>query len=150
MNEAEEKIKSSSLSRMQFDYFEQMNTRWKDLDAIGHVNNANFLTYLESARINFTVKRGLSEGGADEVPFIVASINIDFLKQLEHPAILYVGQKIVRVGKTSFDILSGIFRNNEEKPVAAAITTLVCFDYKTQKTIPVPDVVRQELQELYV
>ena len=36
-----------------FKFQHEINTRWKDLDAFGHVNNAVFLSYVEDARILF-------------------------------------------------------------------------------------------------
>lgn len=119
-----------------------MKTRWKDMDALGHINNATFLTYLESGRIELVKKWGFKKP-----PFIQASTKIDYLRQLSHPASLQIGQKISRVGHKSFDILTGIFEEGEEKPVAQAVTTLVGFDYESQKTVSVPEVIRQALED---
>ena len=119
-----------------------MKTRWKDMDALGHINNATFLTYLESGRIELVKKWDFKKP-----PFIQASTKIDYLRQLSHPASLQIGQKISRVGHKSFDILTGIFEEDEEKPVAQAVTTLVGFDYESQKTVSVPEVIRQALED---
>ncbi|MFQ6616143.1 MAG: acyl-CoA thioesterase [Fidelibacterota bacterium] len=146
MDKGQQQTATNPVLRSDFDTFEKMTTRWKDMDAVGHVNNATYLTYLESARIHYIQKRGFAHEKANEVPFIVASIKIDFLKQVVHPAVLFVGQKIVRVGNTSFDILSGIFKDEEDEPSATAVTTMVCFDYKTGKAIPVPRIIREELE----
>ncbi|MFQ6676529.1 MAG: acyl-CoA thioesterase, partial [Fidelibacterota bacterium] len=126
MGKQQGKVERNQVSRNDFDSFVKMETRWKDMDAVGHVNNATYLTYLESARIHYVMKRGLTDEKTDEVPFIVASIKIDFLKPVVHPAVLFVGQKIVRVGNTSFDILSAIFKDEEQDPSATAVTTMVC------------------------
>jgi len=130
------------VKRSDFGSFFEMKTRWRDMDALGHINNATFLTYLESARIEYVKKWKFKEP-----PFIQASTTIDYLSQLSHPATLQIGQKISRMGRKSFDILTGIFVEDEEQPVAQAVTTLVAFDYASQKTIPVPEVIRQELEE---
>ena len=42
---------SNGLSDFPFHY--KLKTRWKDMDAFGHMNNAVFLTYIEDARITF-------------------------------------------------------------------------------------------------
>ena len=129
------------VKRSDFKSFFDMKTRWKDMDALGHINNATFLTYLESGRIELVKKWDFKKP-----PFIQASTKIDYLRQLSHPASLQIGQKISRVGHKSFDILTGIFEEGEEKPVAQAVTTLVAFDYESQKTIPVPEVIRRDLK----
>lgn len=130
------------VKRSDFKTFFDMKTRWKDMDALGHINNATFLTYLESGRIELVKKWDFKKP-----PFIQASTKIDYLRQLSHPASLQIGQKISRVGHKSFDILTGIFEEGEEKPVAQAVTTLVGFDYESQKTVSVPEVIRQALED---
>jgi acyl-CoA thioester hydrolase len=130
-----------TITRSDFKSFITIETRWKDMDALGHINNATFLTYLESGRIELVKKWDFKKP-----PFIQASTKIDYLRQLSHPATLQIGQKISRMGHKSFDILTGIFVADEEKPVAQAVTTLVAFDYESQKTIPVPEVIRRDLK----
>ena len=131
-----------TITRSDFKSFITIETRWKDMDALGHINNATFLTYLESGRIELVKKWDFKKP-----PFIQASTKIDYLHQLAHPASLQIGQKISRMGHKSFDILTGIFVADEEKPVAQAVTTLVAFDYESQKTIPVPEVIRRDLKD---
>ncbi len=130
------------VKRSDFKSFFDMKTRWKDMDALGHINNATFLTYLESGRIELVKKWDFKKP-----PFIQASTKIDYLRQLSHPASLQSGQKLSRVGHKSFDLLTGIFEEGEEKPVAQAVTTLVGFDYESQKTVSVPEVIRQTLED---
>ena len=134
-------MQTEIVKRSEFESFFEIETRWKDMDALGHINNATFLTYLESGRIEL-----LKKWDFKKPPFIQASTKIDYLHQLAHPASLHIGQKISRVGHKSFDILTGIFVEGEEEPTAQAVTTLVTFDYESQKTIPVPEVIRRDLK----
>ena len=99
----------------------------------GHINNAMYLTYYESARVDL-----FKNCNFKEIPFIVASIKIDFLKQLHHPSKLYIGNKIDRIGKTSFDIKSAIFSNNDNSACSTAIITCVSYDYIKKIPILVP------------
>ena len=103
------------------------------MDSMGHINNSVFLTYLESARIDLFKKLEFKD-----VPFIMASIKLDYLKQIKHPSKLKIGSKISRLGNKSFDIMSEIFVNNDLDPAAKATITCVCYDYTKQITIPVP------------
>ena len=116
-----------------FHKFFEMVTRWNDMDSMGHINNSVFLTYLESARIDLFKKLDFKD-----VPFIMASIKLDYLKQIKHPSNLKIGSKISRLGNKSFDIMSEIFVNNDLEPAAKAIIICVCYDYTKQITIPVP------------
>ena len=80
------------------------------MDEFGHVNNAVFLSYVEDARITFFKRWNLCDKNKS---IIVASIKLDLLRQITHPSELIVGQKISRIGLTSFDIQSDIFINDE-------------------------------------
>ena len=55
----------------------KLNTRWKDLDAFRHINNAIFLSYIEDARIVLLKRWGIDYGSKS---LIVASVKIDYLK----------------------------------------------------------------------
>ena len=112
-------------------YFKhQLNTRFRDIDAFRHVNNAVFLTYFEDARKTFFERWNIN---LEEKSLIVASIKIDYHKQLRHPSKITVGQKISRLGSKSFDILSILFQDNEQ--ICTATTTIVCYNFLDKKTI---------------
>lgn len=115
----------------------EIETRWRDLDAFGHVNNAVFATYIETARGTLFKKWNLPFDGKGK-SLIVASITINYHQQLKHPTNIIIGQKITRIGNTSFDVESALFNNNnKEEPIATSKVTVVCFDFEKQKSIPV-------------
>ena len=121
----------------------ELKTRWRDIDSFGHVNNAVFLTYIEDARILFFRRWKITEM---KKSLIVASIKIDYLQQIDHPSDLIVGQKISRIGNSSFDIQSAIFLNNDPKPAANSVVSCVCFDYEQSKSVPVYDEIKADFQ----
>ena len=49
-------MQTEIVKRSEFESFFEIETRWKDMDALGHINNATFLTYLESGRIELVKK----------------------------------------------------------------------------------------------
>ena len=92
-------------------YFQhQVKTRWRDLDSFRHVNNAVFLSYIEDARYELIRKWNLDY---ESKSIIAASIKIDYLKQVIHPSDLIIGQRVIRIGNTSFDIEAVVFEKNE-------------------------------------
>ena len=121
----------------------ELKTRWKDIDSFGHVNNAVFLTYIEDARIMYSKRWNVTE---KKRSLIVASIKIDYLRQIEHPSDLIVGQKLSRIGNSSFDIQSAIFLHNDPKPAANSVVSCVCFDYEQGKSVPVYDEIKADFQ----
>ena len=123
-----------------FSFLYSINTRFSDIDAFNHVNNAVFLSYFEDARKVFFERWSIS---FQERSLIVAAVQINYFHQLEHPSSLIVGQKIIRIGNKSFDILSVLFYN--KIPVSMAITTLVCYDFVLKKTVLVFDEIKKDL-----
>ena len=114
-----------------------LQTRWRDLDAFGHVNNAVFATYIETARGTLFKRWNLPYDGTGQ-SLIVASITIDYYQQLKHPTDIVVGQKITRIGTSSFDVESSLFNGKDNlKPIATAKVVIVCFDFNQQKSVPV-------------
>ena len=127
-----------------FPFLYELNTRWKDMDTFGHVNNAVFLTYIEDARISFFQRWKLNNR---EKSIIMASIKIDYLRQVSHPSNLVVGQRISRLGKTSFDIHSVVFIQDDPQPVAKAVVSAVCFDYEANKSVPVYPEIKADFRQ---
>ena len=118
----------------EFPFTYKIKTRWKDLDAFGHVNNAVFATYIEDARVSLFKRWDLSPiSGKKSV--IAASLKIDFIKQLTHPSEIIIGQKISRIGTKSFDIHAIIYK--EDSMICDTMLTCVCFDYIEQKSVKI-------------
>ena len=63
-----------------------------------------------------------------------------------HPSALIIGQRISRIGKSSFDIQSGLFVKDILMPStsASAIVTCVCYDYELEKIVSVYDVIKAD------
>ncbi len=121
-------------------YFQhKIKTRFRDLDAFKHVNNATFLSYLEDARLLFFKRWSIN---FQEKSLIVASVKIDYINQVIHPSELTICQKISRIGKKSFDNLSVIFL--EDKIICVATITIVCYDFISKKTIPVYEEIKKD------
>lgn len=117
-----------------FPFHHETQTRWKDMDSFGHVNNANYLTFIEDARITLFKRWKLNEKNKS---LIVASIKIDYLNQLKHPCEMIIGQRISRIGNKSFDIESVIFNKKNHSPLAFSLVVCVCYDYENSLSAPV-------------
>ena len=83
-----------------FPYVWPVEVRFRDLDALGHVNNAVFLTYLESARIGYWLEL-TGRTGLDAVDIILARVEIDYRSQASYRQQLDVGARIAAVGITT-------------------------------------------------
>ena len=138
-----------NLQRSDFDYWSTLNTRWRDMDALGHLNHAIYLEYMETARVDVYIQLGFSGIRKDmDESTILGSMDVHYLSQVKHPASLDVGHRICRVGSKSFDFLAAIFIENEEKPVCSALFKMVAFNYDLNKAILVPDLIRQNCRPI--
>lgn len=124
-----------------------VEVRLSDTDAMGHVNNARYLTYVEIARIAYyeqVVKRPLPLGvhGAEE-GMILAEIRMTYRSPAFYGEILTVETRVERIGRTSFGMVHRITapesRYGPARLVAVADSTLVSYDYQAEQPIPVPD-----------
>ena len=128
----------------EYPFHYKIKTRWKDLDAFGHVNNAVYLTYLEDARMVLFKRWNLNDASQS---LIMASIKLDYLRQLTHPLDLIIVQKISRLGNSSFDIQSAIMSEEDDNPFAVGTIVCVCFDYIKNISIPVYETIKKDLRK---
>jgi acyl-CoA thioester hydrolase len=122
----------------------KIKVRFSDLDAMGHVNNATFLTYLEEARIAyFNDVLALPKNSLD-FGAVIARIEIDYLHQISIGDELEILTRISEFGSKSATIENLILIKSNQKEVvaAAANTKLVYYDYKKRETIKIPEAVK--------
>ena len=124
-----------------FLFHHNIQTRWKDMDSFGHINNAVYLTYIEDARTTLFKRWNLK---SQNKSIIVASLKIDYFTQIKHPSKLIIGSKISRIGNSSFDIQSAIFIDGLKKPAALSLVICVCYDYDNGKSVIVYNKIRND------
>ncbi|HEY8843661.1 MAG TPA: thioesterase family protein [Gaiellaceae bacterium] len=116
--------------------------RFGDLDALGHVNNAVFLTYIESARVAFLLDAG-AVTSLEDMSIIVARIEIDFRAPIRFGGEVEIAVRASRFGDKSFD-LEYVLRV-EGQVVAEAKSVLVGYDYAKRESVAIPDEWREKL-----
>jgi acyl-CoA thioester hydrolase len=120
--------------------------RWRDLDAYGHVNNSNFLTLLEEARISwFRTLPGAWRG--EQAEPVVARIEINYLKPMMHPATIRATLALERLGTSSLTIKHQLIDQSNGSVYADARTVLVWVNPASGQSTPVPDSVRDSLNK---
>jgi acyl-CoA thioester hydrolase len=117
-------------------YLHREHVRFRDLDGLGHVNNAVFLTYLEQARSAFFLEHWAIADLA-ELRLIIARVEIDFRSPVGYGETVEVEIRPGRVGTKSFDLHYTL--QVGERVVAEASSVQVAFDYETGETIPIPE-----------
>lgn len=123
--------------------------QWSDMDALGHVNNARFFTWFESARIALFDRIGVATGGPAGIGPILATTSCDFLRPVVYPATLRVGARVSKVGETSIGMEYEIRDSDGSAGLYARGTSVaVLVDYRTMKKVRVPDDVRAAIAKL--
>ena len=115
-------------------YVHRDRVRFRDCDAMGHVNNAVYSTYLEEARIGVL---------GDLIDFILARVEIDFRSELRNGEEVEVRTRCTRIGTKSFDLEHVIAADG--RVVAEAKSVLVSYDYGRGASVPVPAELRHRL-----
>ncbi len=128
-----------------FDFVHQETSRFGDLDPMGHVNNAVYLTWIESARIEFLRARGVfDEPDAEGMAMILARAELDFRSPVRFGEEIDVGVRVARVGTKSFALEYEL--RSDGRLVAEATTVLVAFDYDQELPVSIPDEWRERIE----
>ena len=115
--------------------------RWRDLDAFNHVNNSNFLTYLEEARIRwFASWQG--EWVTDTTAPLLASVQLNYRRPIPYPADVAVELFVERLGNSSVTVGHRIVSGDGAVLYADGHVVMVWIDRASGRPVPLPDVVR--------
>ena len=125
----------------------QIQVRFRDIDGMGHVNNAVFFTYFAEARLAFFQKISNSTDFST-FSFILAHISCDFLRPVTLNTRLSLEIWVKEIGINSFGLgykLVDLF--DESITYAKGESVQVCFDYGENKPIAVSAALKQKLSE---
>ena len=120
----------------------QLEVRFRDIDAFGHVNNAAFVTYLEQARIRYLIDN-LQVDTVQHLPLILAAIQVDFRAPILFGQDVEIGTRVDWIGNTSFSMSHRMTAGGKDRLAADANTVLVAYDYAAERPIPVPNAWRE-------
>lgn len=127
----------------------QLPVQWGDQDAFGHVNNCIYIRWFESARIAYADRTGLTSlMSAQKIGPILAAVACNFRRQLNFPDTVEIGARISRLGRSSMTMEHLIVSQSQQSAVADGDSTIVCFDYASNKPIAIPDPIRQAVEQL--
>ena len=125
--------------------------QWGDMDSLGHVNNARYFTWFESARIALFHRVGMEATGAPAEGPILARIHCEFLLPLRYPGEVVVRTGISRIGTKSFTMVYELARTDAPDRLAArGEGVIVMLDYRRGETVPISAPLRARLEELRV
>lgn len=113
-----------------------IEVRFRDLDALAHVNNAVLVTFLEHARWQWW-HGYLGERSFETEGFLIARIEVDYRRPVlieDHPV---VEVRVTRLGHTSFDLGYRVLSRRDGAVLAEAKTVQVMMDFGTYQPEPI-------------
>jgi acyl-CoA thioester hydrolase len=121
----------------------RLEVRFRDCDAMGHTNNAVYLTYLEQARFShWRSLWGFGNPPAAEMPgVILARVEADYKRPSRYGDVLEIRVTIAEIGRSSFRYEYEIV-NEQGEVVLTAKTVQVMYDYTANRPVPIPDEIR--------
>ena len=123
----------------------EIRPRFRDTDAMGHLNNAIYVTYLEVARQVYWEKLD-HVGDYRRVPFILAHVTIDFRSEALVSEVLEIGIRCEWIGTKSFAFAYQVRERTSGRLVVEASSVQVCYDYGTKHSIPMPAELGRKLE----
>lgn len=122
-----------------------VQVRFADTDGLGHVNNANYLSYLEVSRVDY-LKKVLGRAKIGELGVILARVEIDYKSPVMYDETLRVGCRVCEIGGASIKMEYRIDSKKDGRLVAEAKTVLVAFDYALNKPVRVSQEWREKME----
>jgi len=120
---------------MELPFETELSIRFRDLDVLGHVNNAVYATYLEHARLRYFDH--VLDVPWEEREMVLANLNIEFKRPLtDEGGTVRIACGVTELGVSSFRMNSKVFPEDGEEPAATAETTLVAIEDGQPRKIP--------------
>ncbi|MBV6633903.1 MAG: acyl-CoA thioesterase [Alphaproteobacteria bacterium] len=136
--------------RADFRQFETVDTRWSDNDMYGHVNNAAFYRFFDTAVNRYLIEAGVLNPVESEVIGLVVETGCQFFAPASFPERLELGIKVAKLGTSSVRYELGVFGQADqpggELAKAAGFFTHVYVDAKSRRPVPLPGGLRDLLE----
>lgn len=142
--ETQEKIKQQVFLEHIFRFSTTLEVRWRDLDALGHVNNAVYFTYLEQARFHYLRELGIAPSDPAGIGLILAEASCQFKSPLGLGERVTIYTRVSELRNSSF-IFEHRVEGEDGRLAATARSAQVCYDYQNRRPVPIPDEWREAI-----
>lgn len=136
--------------RAEYPHLLALPTRWMDNDVYGHVNNALYYGFFDTAINQYLIAEGGLNITADSVIGFAAESHCQYLQPLAFPEVLEVGLRVGQLGNSSVRYELAIFKQSETFAAAVGYFVHVFVNRETQRPVPVPAKIRGALERLIV
>jgi acyl-CoA thioester hydrolase len=140
--------KSSLPTRSDFVAFEEVHSRWSDNDVYGHINNAVYYSFFDTAVNRYLIEHNALDIMNSQTIGLVVETQCQYFSSIVYPDLIHVGLKIVHLGNSSVKYEVAIFKNDEDVACALGHFVHVYVDRSSNKSTPIPQNIREVLQQL--
>ena len=123
----------------------RLDVRFRDIDAVGHVNNAVYLTYLEQARLAYWMKLTGSSNLKD-IDVILARVEIDYRTPVTFGETVDIAVRCASMRRSSCTLDLRLTEGASGRLVAEARNVVVYFDYASGRSRPIPENLRARIR----
>jgi acyl-CoA thioester hydrolase len=121
-----------------FRFSTALEVRRRDVDALGHVNNAVYFTYLEQACVHYLHALGFLPENPGDIGLIIAKANCRYKAPLRLGERVTIWLRVSALHRSSFDFEYRM-EGDDGRLVATARTVQVCYYYEGGQPMPLPD-----------
>ena len=140
--------REAAARRSQFKVWRRFTTRWSDNDAYGHVNNAIFYQWFDSAVNGWLVDQGLLDiQGGDPIALVIET-RCSYFAPLEFPHEVEVGLAVAELGRSSIRYRIGVFADGAVEASAQGEFVHVLVDRSTRRPVDLPNRWRAALEAI--
>ena len=125
-------------SRSAFRHFTSCDTRWRDNDRYGHLNNAIYYELFDSAINQLLIDHGLLDFEAGDHVFLVASSGCHYFSEVAYPDKLEIGLAISRLGNSAVTYDLGLFKKGADHTAATGFFVHVHVTRDSYRPVPIP------------
>jgi acyl-CoA thioester hydrolase len=129
-------------------HFLALPTRWIDNDVYGHINNALYYAFFDTAINRYLISEGGLDITAGNVIGFAAESHCQYLRPISFPEVVEVGLRVGKLGNSSVRYELAIFKQGEASAAAIGYFVHVFVDRTTQRPTPMPASVRAALERL--
>ena len=122
----------------------EINPRFCDTDALGHINNTVYPVWFLEGRESI-LRIFTPNLSTDEVSLVLAKIEIEYLGEVFFGKKVEIRTYVLRIGTSSVLVGQEVWQDGGLRATATA--TMVNFDKKTRKSLPIPVDIKQKLSQ---
>ncbi|MBB4086892.1 acyl-CoA thioesterase [Sphingomonas carotinifaciens] len=134
--------------RTAYRWWQPIVTRWSDNDAYGHVNNAIYYHWFDTAVNNWLIAAGLLDVAHGDPIGLVVETQCRYARSVAYPEPVEIGVMLDRLGTSSVTYRLGAFVSDVAEAAAEALFTHVYVDRATRRPVPLPGAWRERLETL--